>query len=96
MEVKIATWSLAWMEGVRVGWGGRGCALHNAERSGSPALCAWAPASKLTIGAYRLERFSNSKSVIDRPSAIKLKRTETTLDLSQKAEKGMLNSGVKI
>jgi hypothetical protein len=64
------------------------CALHNAERSGSPALCAWAPTSKLTIGAYRLERYSNSKSVIDRPSAIKLKRTETTHDLSQKAENG--------
>jgi len=48
------------------------------------------PASKLTIGARRLERFSNSKLVNDQPSAIKLKRTETTLDLSQKAEKGML------
>ena len=45
------------------GYGGveEGCALHNAERSGSPALYAWAPTSKLVIGAYRLERFSNSK-----------------------------------
>lgn len=35
----------------------------------------------------------NSKSPDGGPEAIKLQRTETTLDLSQKAEKGMLSSG---
>lgn len=34
----------------------------------------------------------NSKSPDGGPEAIKLQRTETTLDLSQKAEKGMLHS----
>ena len=35
----------------------------------------------------------NSKSPNGGPEAIKLQRTETTLDLSQKAEKGMLSNG---
>ena len=35
----------------------------------------------------------NSKSPDGGPEAIKLQRTETTLDLSQKAEKGMLVVG---
>ncbi|WPT14004.1 Serine incorporator 1 [Picochlorum sp. SENEW3] len=38
----------------------------------------------------------NSKSPDGGPEAIKLQRTETTLDLSQKAEKGMLVGGVPI
>ena len=71
------------------GWRGGGNALHNARGSGSPVLCSLGPPASWR-GPGRLERFSNSKGDSVPPSAIKLKRTETTLDLSQKAEKGMM------
>jgi hypothetical protein len=77
--------------GWRRGGGGGGNALHNAGGSGSPVLCSLGPPASWR-GPGRLERFSNSKGDSVPPSAIKLKRTETTLDLSQKAEKGMINA----
>ena len=79
-------WRGCGVEGGRVEGGN---ALHNAGGSGSPVLCSLGPPASWR-GPGRLERFSNSKGDSVPPSAIKLKRTETTLDLSQKAEKGMM------